>query len=182
METTHLNREISLHLFFGSLFAILLFLMLLITGYRDNLNNATDSLIKIRHNISGMELSHEDLKSKRASIEKTLPAGYSKKSSRELILLTLEKVRAEMPAAKIDVMNFFKEKDEIKLPVVIKFPVSNYNIFVRNIGYLEKQVFPDFMITGAAVFRVRNSATTGEGKIEGFFRMPLEKAVRVSEG
>ncbi|MDP2688759.1 MAG: hypothetical protein Q8P48_01480 [Deltaproteobacteria bacterium] len=169
-----LKKSVYYHAIAGAVFSALLFAALILAGYRDGLIKAEDSLVRIRRNLVSMEAATVEMRSKKALVGSVIPAGYGKRSNREIMLLTLEKVREGIPGAKVTVTGFVEEGGELSLPVVIEFPVYDYHDAVRGAAWLEGLRFPYFKVRGASVRRTEGKADA-EGRIDGSFRMPAER-------
>lgn len=170
-----LDKNLLYHAALGSLFALLLFSALLLSGYRDGLVNAEDSLVRIRRNLVTMDVSREDLKSKKTLVGSVVPAGYKARSNRELMLVSLENAREGIPGARLTVAGFVEENGELGLPVVFEFPVYNYYEAVKTVGYLEEMSLPYFSPTGMTIIRAEGTDDV-RGRIEGSFKMPAGMA------
>jgi len=166
-----LDKNLIYHAALGSLFALLLFGAMLLSGYRDSLVKAEDSLVRIRRNLVMMKVSGEDLRSKKTLVGSVVPAGYQAGSNRALMLVSLENAREEIPGAKLTVTGFIEENGELALPVVFEFPVYNYYDAVKTVGYLEEMTLPYFSPTGLTILRAEGTEDV-MGRIEGTFRMP----------
>lgn len=174
MGVKELKKAVYIHLVAGVIFSTLFFAALLLAGYRDSLVRAEDSLVRIRRNIVSMEATIEDIRFKKRLIGSVIPADYSKRSNREIMLISLEKARMQIPGASISVAGFVEEGDDITLPVVFEFPVLNYYDAIRSIGYLEGQNFPHFKVKGV-VIRKGEDGSGVMGRVDGSFMMPSER-------
>jgi hypothetical protein len=179
--TRDLDKPLFYHAVLGALFALLLFCAMLLSGYRDSLADAEDSMVRIRRNLVAMDSAREDLRGKRELVASIIPARRRAKSNRELMLVSLENARARIPGAKLTVTGFTEENGELVLPVVFEFPVVNYNDALKTVGFLEEMALPYFSPTGLTIVRVEGTGNV-EGRIEGSLRMPDEKAGGADEG
>ncbi|OGQ03780.1 MAG: hypothetical protein A2W38_00280 [Deltaproteobacteria bacterium RBG_19FT_COMBO_58_16] len=169
-----LDKNLIRHAALGSLFAFLLFAAMLLSGYRDGLVKAEESLVRIRRNLVVMKDSSEELRSKKLLVGSVVPAGYKARSNMEMMLVSLENAREEIPGARLTVTDFIEDNGELGLPVVFEFPVYNYYDAVKTVGYLEEMSLPYFSPTGLTILRAEGTGVV-TGRIEGSFRMPSGK-------
>ncbi|MFQ5736713.1 MAG: hypothetical protein ACE5GY_07605 [Thermodesulfobacteriota bacterium] len=169
-----LKKALYRHIFAGLAFSVLLFAALMAAGYRDGLSRAEDSLVRIRRNLVRMRESAAEMRLKKGLVRSVIPAGYTKESNRELMLVSLEKAAAEIPGVNVTVNDFVEEGGELSLPVVFEFPVRNYYDAVRSVGYLEGLPFPYFTFKGVVLRRIEGTSRV-EGRVEGTFRMPARR-------
>lgn len=169
-----LNKPLLYHAALGSLFAFLLFAAMLLSGYRDSLVKAEDSLLRIRRNLVSMKAAGDDLKGKKTLVKGVVPAGYRSRSNRALMLVSVENARETIPGAKLTVTDFVEQNGELILPVAIEFPVYDYYGALKAVGYLEGMGLPYFSPTGLTIIRAEGTDDV-RGRIEGSFRMPGDK-------
>ena len=172
--TRDLKKGVYYHLIAGLSLCAALCILLLVNKYKYNLLKATADLEVIRMNALKMEHVVGVMREKESVAIRLLPADYSSRSHREILLLALETTRDSVRTADITVGNFLDENGEIVLPVVLEFGVHQYEKALSVMGYLQGLRFPYFKTQHVSIKR---SEGTYESiwKIEGSFRIPSER-------
>ena len=172
--TRDLKKRVYYHLISGLLLCAALCALLLVSQYKHNLMKATADLEAIRMNTMRMEHVVRVMREKQTEAKRLLPADYASRSHREILLMTLEAMRASVTTDNIMVDNFLEENGEIALPVVLEFGVARYEKALNVMEYLQGLKFPYFKTRNVSVKR-SEGAYESIWRIEGSFRMPSER-------
>jgi hypothetical protein len=164
----------------GVFLSIIIFFAILLIKYQNSLLEAIEKSELIRINTLKMKQATKHMDSTIEKINNLLPMNYSSASHRELLLLALDDIKMTIRESEITVTNFEEKDGSIFLPVVIKFPVNDYVVLIRMIGYLQSMNFPSFSIKNILI------GSKAEGQIEfilctieGSLQMPAEKLMGV---
>lgn len=172
--TRGLKKAVYYHLIAGISLSVALCILLLASKYKYSLLKATADLEAIRMNVLKMEHVTRVMREKQSMAISLLPADYSFRSHREMLLFALETMRHSIEAADVTVGNFLEENGEIVLPVVLEFGVQQYEKALSTMGYLQGLRFPYFKTQNVSV--KRNEGTHEIlWRIEGSFRIPSER-------
>jgi len=175
-----LKRAIYYHLIAGISLSVVLCVLLFASKYKYSLLKATADFGSIRMNVLKMEHVIRVMREKQSVAVSLLPADYSSRSHREILLLALERARSTVKEAVITVGNFQEEDDEITLPVVLEFNAHQYYEGLNAIGYLQNLRFPYFKTQNVSA-KSHEEAHEIIWRIEGSFRIPAERITAIPD-
>jgi hypothetical protein len=173
--SVRLSRMAKCHLTAGAIFSIALCAYLLIENYRSIVITALSHVASIRSNTALMAEDTESIGRRQANVRRNLPAGYDTHSSRELMLRSVDKLRAGVKGASVTLEEFLETGGVLKLPVAVEFDTASFEEGVKAIEAIQSFSMPYFEFTNIDIRRLDGSYSSARYKVEGLMTMPAEK-------
>lgn len=169
-----LKKILNIYVLTGILLVIVIISIELIKKYEMKLALSVNSFERIRMNSEAMKKATSDKEKIIMHIKGLLPVNYYSASNEELLLSTVDDVKANIGGYEITVGNIEKGGDMLSLSINIKAYFDNYALLVNKLGYLQSRTLPGFKMENILIER---SEETGDliCKINGSFNMPAER-------
>lgn len=173
MKDRAAKKTVLCHLVAGAVFSVLLFMNMLALDYSGHLERQISALETVRVKAVVMTRAAKRMAGAVREIEVYLPRGYEKVTNRELMLISLDGLKARVEGVEVTVNEFSEKGGVITLPVHIEVPVKSYGRVLEVIGGLQYMRFPRFDIEEVRLEQDDTSGTVS--KISGTLSMPSEK-------
>lgn len=170
-----LSRMAKCHLTAGVLFSLALLAYLLSANYRSSVSDISSGIASMRSNAMSMAGDTERIKDRQTEVLRALPAGYDSSSPREMMLLSLEKLKTGINGATITLDEFSETDATLTLPVVIEFDTASFEEGVKGIQTIRSFNMPYFEFRNIDIRRLEGSYSSARYKIEGVMTMPAGK-------
>lgn len=145
-----------------------LFLAILITGivlrdYARSYDETVKNLEHIRSGLVRIEGATRDIKSSIVTVEKTVPLRLFSESPQRQLLSGLDDLKGNMKYASIHIAEIGTQDNRIALPVTIRGVMTDYSLFVNDIGKLQAMSFPFVNILGIQIRKEEAAAKQEPG-------------------
>lgn len=171
-----LSRLSMYHLATGVIFSLALCAYLLAGGYRASVIEASSKVETIRANSNMMAKDAKDIMERQAKVALSLPAGYGSNSPRELMLLSVERLKAGIKGASVSLEEFNESGAALRLPLIVEFDTASFEEGVKALEALRSSRLPSFEFSNIDIRRLDGSYSSARHKIEGAMTMPIIKA------
>jgi hypothetical protein len=151
--------------------------------YTDSLYATFDRLQEFNVQYIKVRAAVDDIEKSTARFKTLLPQDSSRRSVEEIMLMTLDDIKAKAGAAEIAVTNIEDKGIDIQLPVTIRSPLKDYTSFVNYIGYLQSLKFPFFGLTGVKIQKSEDTTSSAASfEIKGFLKYPKATPTTIEAG
>lgn len=147
----NLKKSLVWHMFAGAVLGIVIFVLLLLNRYDEKLGLELKMMQAASINIQKMRAEIAQIDSLKRKIALVLPSGYSSKSHKETMLLTLDNIKANIAGSEMKIDNFEEKGGELSLNADLIVPVSDWRTLVEALKYLQLMKFPYFDIKNVVV-------------------------------
>ncbi|MCC6503374.1 MAG: hypothetical protein IT362_09595 [Deltaproteobacteria bacterium] len=176
-----LSRMAKCHLASGVLFSLALCAYLLAGSYRTSLIEIRSGVASMRSNAALMASDTEGIEKRQAQVRKALPFGYASSSPRELMLLSVEKLKTGINGVTMTLDEFSETGETLTLPVVMEFDTDSFEEGVKGIEAIRSLKMPYFEFRNIDIRRLEGSYSSARYKVEGVMTMPAQKIAAPSE-
>lgn len=135
----------------GAVLGIVIFVLLFLYRYDENLGRELKMVQAASINIQKMRTEISQIDSLKRKIDLMLPSGYSSRSNKETMLLTLDNIKDNIAGSEIKIENFEEKGGELSLHADIVVPVSDWRSLVNALKFLQLMKFPYFDIKNVVV-------------------------------
>lgn len=151
MFYANIKKSLFLHMLAGVVLGIIIFVLLTLSKYDKSLAQELKLVEAARINVQKMRSEIAQIDSLKRKIDLMLPSGYSSKSHKEAMLLTLDNIKANIAGSEIKIENFEEKGGELSLNTDIVIPVSDWRTLVNALKFLQLMKFPYFDIKNVVV-------------------------------
>lgn len=173
--SARLSRLSKCHLASGVLFSLALCTYLLAAGYRSSVDEIRAKVENIRANSGMMARDTADISERQAKVALFLPAGYDSNSPRELMLLSVERLKTGIKGSSISLEEFNETETALSLPLLVELDSSSFEEGVKALAALRSSRLPTFEFRNIDIRRLDGSYSSARYKIEGVMSMPVLK-------
>lgn len=177
MTYANLGKTTIYHLLAGIALSIVLIVVLALYRYERSLLAHSKRIEAVRMNTLKLNEETAALEALKKKIDVMLPSEYNFKSHRELMLLALDSVKANIKVSEVKVENFEETGGELSLRTNLTIPVNDWNILLKDLHYLQAQRLPAFHIKSLLIKAVGAESSGGLPvcTLEGSLKLPLER-------
>lgn len=173
--SVRLSKMARLHLSAGIVFSIALCAYLLADNYRTSVIDISSSIASMRSNAASMAEDTGRIEERQLRVRGMLPAGYDSSSPREMVLLSVERLKASVKGASVTFDEFIESGGVLGLPLVIEFDAASFEEGVKNIESIQSFRMPFFELRNIDIRRLDGSYSSARYKVEGVMTMPAGK-------
>lgn len=167
-----LSRMAKFHLAAGIIFSLALLAYILTSNYRSSVIDINSRIASISSNVSVMAGDTAKIKARQEEVLRALPPGLASSSQREMMLLSVEKLKTTIRGATVSLDEFSENNATLTLPVVIEFDSSSFEEGVKEIQKIRSHNLPFFEFRNIDIRRLEGSYSSARYKIEGVMTMP----------
>lgn len=146
-----LKKSLFLHMLAGVASGIVIFVLLTLGKYDKNLAQELKMVEAARVNVQKMRSEIAQIDALKRKIDLMLPSGYSSKSHKETMLLTLDNIKDNIAGSEIKIENFEEKGGDLSLHADIVVPASDWRSLVNALKFLQLMKFPYFDIKNVVV-------------------------------
>ena len=162
-EQVFIKKKLSrLYLYYGAaciIFMASLTAAMLCQKYEESLNRTIDKLYKMKTSSSRIDMAVKEIEASLPDISKRVPSAIFQEPSEKFIFAGLDIIKSRMAGGEITFGALENKDTELRLSVTVTGTISDYRLFVRNVGDLQSMRFPFLSITGLSL-----SGNDKEGK------------------
>jgi hypothetical protein len=170
-----LSRMARCHLAAGIIFSLALCAYLLIENYRASVIEIRSGVASIRSNAASMAEDTGRIEERQTQVLRALPAGHESNSPREVMLLSVEKLKAGIKGASIALDEFSETGAILSLPLIVEFDTASFEEGVKGIEAIQSLNMPYFEFRNIDIRRLEGSYSSARYKVEGVMTMPAGK-------
>ncbi|MFQ5428406.1 MAG: hypothetical protein ACE5EZ_05435 [Thermodesulfobacteriota bacterium] len=157
----------------GAFLALVLFVTVLSMRYGEYLDTESKKVRGIIHKTSAMEKSNKDME---GLVGRLAPGeGGPAMAPREAILASLDEIKKRLRASSMSLSAFDERDGAVSIGVEIEAPFGDYDVFVRNVHYLESMSMPWFTMENVLI---TEGSDAYQVKLTGLALMPSKNVSR----
>jgi hypothetical protein len=127
--------------------AIVVCLGILADRYAASLNETFDTYQTLKINKANMKHSIKAIEAATARLRAEIPRDFSREAVESSILLTFDDLKSRLKGYQVSIGSLERKEAEIALPVTIQGILTDYRVFLNNLGALQALNFPFFAIS-----------------------------------
>ena len=154
-----LRRYFFLYGVAATLFIVMLVLCILVKEYAMSFENTAKNLEKIRLGLVRIEAATRDMKKSMVTIERVVPSKLFSESPERQLLSGLDDLKNSMRNSVINITDIATEGNKVILPITIRGHLTDYSLFVNDVGKLQAMRFPFMNIQGITIMKEAGSAS-----------------------
>lgn len=153
-----LRRFMHLYAAVSAVFIVILALGVLAREYAMSFDETAANLERIRLGLVRIERATKDMKQSIVTVEQVVPLRLFAETPERQILAGLDELKSSMKGAVINITDISSRDNKTVLPISIKGLITDYSIFVNDIGKLQAMRFP-FMTIQSIVIKKEDAAS-----------------------
>lgn len=153
-----LRRFMHLYAAVSAVFIVILALGVLAREYAMSFDETAANLERIRLGLVRIERATKDMKQSIVTVEQVVPLRLFAETPERQILAGLDELKSSMKGAVINITDISSRDNKTVLPISIKGPITDYSIFVNDIGKLQAMRFP-FMTIQSIVIKKEDAGS-----------------------
>lgn len=175
-----LKKPIIFYIVAGLLLPSIIFLNAAIGKYNSSLQKISGKLIRVKSNISSMEVATREIDKLLARTKNYIPSDFHESTTEGKMFSAFGDLKVRLKQAEVSASEFEDKADAVSLPVKISGPLNSYSDLANNTGYLGSLEFPFFGIKSISLIRKQGKdGISVTYLIDGELLMPKNGAVSV---
>lgn len=151
MTDRKLRRLLRLYAAASAVFIVILALGVLAREYAMSFDETAANLERIRLGLVRIERATKDMKQSIAAVEQVVPLRLFTETPERQLLAGLDELKSSMKGSVINITDISSRDNKIVLPISIKGVITDYSLFVNDVGKLQAMRFPFMTIQNIAI-------------------------------
>lgn len=156
-----LQRFLRLYIAASAVFIVILAVCVLAKEYAMSFDETSKNLERIRLGLVRIERATRDMQQSIVAVEQVVPLRLFAETPQRQLLAGLDDLKSSMKGSVINISDISAKENKIVLPISIKGFITDYSLFVNDVGKLQAMRFP-FMAIQSIVIRKEDSVS-GQG-------------------
>jgi hypothetical protein len=159
-----LKRLLALYLAAATGCAIIACFGILADRYAASLMETFDIYQTLKINKANVKNSIKTMDASMARLRAEIPQDFSREAVESSILLTFDELKSRLKGCQVSIGSLERKEAEITLPVTIQGMLTDYRVFLNNIGALQALKFPFFAISEVSFGKSEEISKEGKDK------------------
>ncbi len=159
-----LRRFFHLYAAAAAVFVVILAICVLAREYTMSFDETARNLEKIRLGLVRIERATKDMHQSIATVEQAVPLRLFAETPQKQLLAGLDDLKNTMKSSVINISDIATKENRIVLPISIRGFMTDYSLFVNDIGKLQAMKFPFMTIQSIVIKKEDADSATGSGE------------------
>lgn len=156
-----LQRFLRLYIAVSAVFIVILAVCVLAKEYAMSFDETSKNLERIRLGLVRIERATRDMQQSIVTVEQVIPLRLFAETPQRQLLAGLDDLKSSMKGSVINISDISTKENKIILPISIKGFITDYSLFVNEVGKLQAMRFP-FMTIQSIVIK-KEDPVSGQG-------------------
>jgi len=159
-----LRRFFHLYAAAAAVFVVILAICVIAREYAMSFDETARNLEKIRMGLVRIERATKDMHQSIVTVEKAIPPRLFAETPQRQLLAGLDDLKNTMKSSAINISDIATTENKVVLPISIRGFITDYSLFVNDVGKLQAMKFPFMTIQSIVIRKEDTESAAGSGE------------------